>query len=214
MSKSIRFAVLASGRGSGFESIVKAQQAGVFHSHLCVLLTDRKDALALEKAKKYGVPTVVIESKNRTREEHEKEMIQALKSYDVSFLVLAGYRRILTRVLIEEFKTDRGYSRIVNVHPSLLPSFPGLHGYHQAFSYGVKQTGVTVHLVTEELDSGPICAQQAFSIEDCGTPEEVEERGLAIEHNLYPKTLEWVLPENFTVEQREFNGMVRKVCVH
>jgi phosphoribosylglycinamide formyltransferase-1 len=105
--------------------------------------------------------------------------------------------RILTPYLIDAFRCDKGYSRMVNIHPSLLPAFPGTHAYAQAFRYGVKITGVTVHLVEPVVDSGPICAQEAFSIEDCQSEDEVEMRGLAVEHRLYPKALNWILAERF-----------------
>ena len=99
--------------------------------------------------------------------------------------------------LIEAFRDPRGYVRIVNVHPSLLPSFPGVDAYRQAFEFGAKSTGVTVHLVELAVDSGPICAQESFSIADCRSVDEVEKRGLAIEHRLFPQTLSWVLAEKF-----------------
>jgi phosphoribosylglycinamide formyltransferase-1 len=108
----------------------------------------------------------------------------------------------MTPHLIEAFRSERGYSRIINIHPSLLPAFTGVSSYRQAFEFGVKTTGVTVHLVEAAVDSGPICAQEVFDIGDCKSVDEVERRGLAIEHRLFPETLKWVLPEAFSVEKR------------
>jgi folate-dependent phosphoribosylglycinamide formyltransferase PurN len=138
------------------------------------------------------------------------------------FLVLAGYMRVLTDAFIESYRSPRGYARIVNVHPSILPAFPGVGSYAQAFRHGSQLAGVTVHLVEPAVDDGPICAQASFPIGDCRSAEEVEARGLRLEHVLYPETLAWVLPEKFEVETRslDINGKglppgrsIRRLCV-
>src|SRR6185437_4066764 len=124
-------------------------------------------------------------------------VLDALSPFAPHFLVMAGYMKVVSSKLIEAFRSERGYSRITNIHPSLLPAFPGVRSYEQAFRYGAHWTGVTVHLVEEAVDTGPICAQEAFGIAKCQSAEEVERLGLEIEHRLYPSTLQWVLMESF-----------------
>jgi phosphoribosylglycinamide formyltransferase-1 len=214
----VPFAVLASGRGSNFEAIVRALEAGELRgARIVALLSDQPAAPVIEKARARGIPTLVVpqpaahpgQSVSSRRELHDEAILTALAPFAPRFLVLAGYMRLMSPKLIRAFRSERGYSRIVNVHPSLLPAFPGLEGYAQAFRHGAKITGATVHLVDDGLDTGPICAQEAFSIADLSDEASVERRGLEIEHQLYPKTLNWVLPENFVVDVREKG----RVCV-
>lgn len=205
-----RIAIFASGRGSNFDSIQTAIQTGKLDAQIVALICDQPGAPVLEKARGAGVPPLLIEVNralpaNERRGEHEARILAALAPLDVRFLVMAGYMRVLTPRLIDAFRSERGYSRIVNIHPSLLPSFAGLSGYAQAFEHGVKVTGATVHLVEHEVDSGPICAQESFSIEDCVDVASVEKRGLAIEHRLFPETLKWVLPEQFSYRPLNFS---------
>lgn len=211
-----KIAVLASGRGSNFEAILRAIAEKKLEAQVVGLLSDRKDAGALKVAENAGLLGVVVPgigaesglSLEERRKTHDQRVLRALETLQPDFLVMAGYMRVVTPVLLEAYRSKRGYTRIANVHPSLLPAFPGIHSYAQAFRHGVKWTGVTVHLVEEEVDSGPICAQEAFSIAGLKSPEEVEQRGLKIEHRLYPETLNWVLREEFEVELRE-----RRLCV-
>jgi phosphoribosylglycinamide formyltransferase-1 len=147
--------------------------------------------------------------KNTDRDAHEGEILKQLAGLKPHFIVLSGYMRIMTPRLIDAYKSERGYHRIVNIHPSLLPAFPGTRGYEQAFRYGTKVAGCTVHLVDHGLDSGPICAQEAFSIAGCADVAQVEVLGKKIEHRLYPETLAWVLPERFEV--KNINGR-QSVC--
>lgn len=194
----IPISVFASGRGGNFEAIQNAILQGKLKAKIVALVCDRPGAPVLEKAEKLDVPTLLVPvQKNLTREEHEKEIFRQLKPYQPKFLVLSGYMRLMTDFLIEEFTSKNGYTRIVNIHPSLLPAFPGQNAYAQAFNYGVKTTGVTVHLVEKTIDSGPVCAQESFDISNCRSVEEVEKKGAAIEHRLYPETLSWVLEEKF-----------------
>jgi phosphoribosylglycinamide formyltransferase-1 len=211
-----RIAVLASGRGSNFDSILASILEGRLDAEIVAVISDRAKAPVLAKAEAAGIPAIFIPPVKASagageierRQLHEKSILEALLPYRPRFLVLGGYMRILTPYLIEAFRCERGYSRMVNIHPSLLPAFPGVRSYAQAFEYGVKWTGVTVHLVEATVDGGPICAQEAFSIAHCRSVEEVEKLGLAIEHRLYPETLNWVLSERFTLESRnpEKNG--------
>ena len=213
-------AVLASGRGSNFEAILRAIQGEQLDADIRVLVTDNPQAKAIQIAQWAGIPVEIVEPpKSLTPEDvqalssrrlqHDEAILRALSRHLPKFLVMAGYMRVVTPRLIEAFRSDRGYSRIVNIHPSLLPAFPGVESYAQAFHHGVKITGSTVHLVEEQVDSGPICAQTAFDISACRTQAEVETRGLAIEHRLFPETLSWVLPEAFDVETREYKKIRR-----
>ncbi len=206
----IPIVVFASGRGSNFAAIHKAIQHHELEAEIVAVISDRSDALVLSQAREFGVPALHIpvpEKKSDRlmtdlRREHEDLILKELKRFNPQFLIMAGYMRILTPHLIEAFRSERGYSRIVNIHPSILPSFPGIHAYAQAFRYGAKVTGVTVHLVEVEVDAGPICAQESFSMVDCQSELDVEQRGLAVEHRIFPQTLKWILSEDFILEQR------------
>lgn len=212
---SIPIAVLASGRGSGFEAISSAVRRGVLDAEIVALVSDQKNAPALAKAKDLGYVAHVVSTEGY-RKDHEAKILDFFSQLPTPprFLVLAGYMRVFSPHLIEAFRSGRGYSRMVNVHPSLLPAFSGVKGYEQAFSHGCKVAGVSIHLVEPEVDDGPICAQEAFSIADCRSVEEVESRGLAVEHRLFPETLKWVLPEKFALEERDsVAGRKRRLCV-
>ena len=208
--------LFASGRGTNFDAISQAIEAKTLQARIQAVVSDQPHAAVLSKAKAAGLATIVVPfpssqfgSIEERRREHEKLILKEILPLRPRFLVLAGYMRILTQDLIEAFRSEKGYSRIVNIHPSLLPSFPGIHSYAQAYRYGTHVAGVTVHLVESAVDSGPICAQEAFSIADCRSVEEVEKRGLEIEHRLFPQTLDWVLSEKFSVEMREWRLCVR-----
>jgi phosphoribosylglycinamide formyltransferase-1 len=214
----IPIVVLASGRGSNFESIQSQIAEGQLKADIRAVISDQPSALVLGKARKWGIPDRVIpfpDAKNGAsladrRSEHEYKLLKELEKIKPKFLILAGYRRIITPILIDAFRCDKGYSRMVNIHPSLLPAFPGLGSYAQAFRYGAHLAGVTIHLVEPEVDAGPICAQAAFSITDCQSEQEVEERGLAVEHRLLPQSLSWILPEKFKIEVRPGG---RRLCL-
>lgn len=206
----VPIAVLGSGRGSNFDAILGAIREGRLEAEIQCVISDQPAASVLEKARAEGIPALTIPpitqdsapglSPVERRKAHEREILRQLSSHAPRFLVLAGYMRILTPVLLDAFDSGRGYRRIVNVHPSLLPAFPGVDAYRQAFESDAKTTGVTVHLVDEGVDTGPICAQERIEIADCLSVEEVVARGLAVEHRIYPETLAWVLPEKFQVE--------------
>lgn len=202
--------VLASGRGSNFLAIHQAIQRGELNTEITAVISDQPNAGVLTQAKKVGIPPFAIPiplqyerlSLLEKRQAHEELLLHQIKKLNPQFLVLAGYMKILTAHFIEKFRCDRGYTRLVNIHPSLLPAFPGIRAYAQAYRYGVKVTGATVHLVEAKIDSGPICAQEVFSIENCRSEEEVEQLGLTVEHRLYPRTLKWLLKEKFKFETR------------
>jgi phosphoribosylglycinamide formyltransferase-1 len=207
--KTVKIAVFASGRGTGFEAIAAAVAGGKLDAEIVALVTDQPKAPVIEKARKVGVKIVVIpwdelprqKSPAERRALHEEKVLAELQAISPKFLVLAGYMRILTPKLIEAFRAGPGrHVRIVNIHPSLLPAFPGVDAYRQAFEHGCRVAGATVHLVELEVDAGPICAQRSFDISHCQSAEEVEKLGLAVEHELYPETLRWVLAEKFEMK--------------
>jgi phosphoribosylglycinamide formyltransferase-1 len=203
--KPTRVALFSSGRGSNFESIF-AEKANL-NIEITGLICDKKEALVLEKARKLGVPILLTPKPNLQIE----EVLFFLKETQTEWVILAGYMRLISEKVIEAMRSPRGHSRVINIHPSLLPAFPGLAGYQQAFNYGCKIAGVTIHLVEKELDQGPILAQECFDISSIQSPSEIEARGLAIEHRLYPKTLNWVLKENFTLEVLGGRSCVRSL---
>jgi phosphoribosylglycinamide formyltransferase-1 len=206
----IPIVVMASGRGSNFDAIQQAIVQGRLKAEILGVISDQRGAGVLARAEEFGIPTWVVPFPDRSEAEnildrrlrHESRLLEVIGPLQPRFIVMAGYMRIITSSLIDAFRCDKGYSRMVNIHPSLLPAFPGLHGYGQAFRYGAQVAGVTVHLVEAGVDSGPICAQEVFSIVDCRSEQEVEKRGLAIEHRLYPETLKWILSENFQLIPR------------
>jgi len=217
MKKHPRIAILASGKGSNFEAIASAIEKDKLNAEIMAVISDCETAPVLRKADHLGVPAHYVAPPSipdplMKRRNHEKNILAKLDGLAVDFLVLAGYMRMITPELLKPFKSDRGYYRVVNIHPSLLPAFPGVGSYDQAFAYGCHWTGVTVHLVDEEMDHGPICAQEAFSIKDCRSGDEVLSRGIEIEHRLYPETLDWVLQERFQVIERSLDKQ-RRVCV-
>lgn len=213
--KPVPIAILASGRGTNFVAIAEAVRAGKIEARITALVCDRPDAQALAHARALGikghlVPVDSTLEPGARREHHENQVLELLAGDPPRFLVLAGYMRVLSERMIECFRSERThYTRIVNIHPSLLPAFPGTGGYAQAFRHGAKVSGVTVHFVEREVDSGPICAQEAFSIADCANAGQVEARGLAIENRLYPETLAWVVPEAFECVAEEGRTRVR-----
>lgn len=191
LGRTPRIAILASGRGSNFSAIAKAVSEKRLHAEIALVASDRAEALVLEKAQSLSLKTLV--------EKNQMRLAMALRELQVDYVVLAGYMRILKQEFISQFQDERGFSRIVNIHPSLLPELPGLESYRRAFEQKFAQTGVTVHFVDAGVDTGPICAQKSFSIADCLSVEEVEKRGLMIEHELYPATLSWVLSNRFEI---------------
>jgi len=177
----MNIAILISGRGSNMVALVDAVQSGeIPDSEISVVISDKPNAPGLEKARARNIETVVIERRGRTREEHDAEIIAELKRRDVELVCLAGYMRLLSCDFINAFP-----DRIINIHPSLLPAFPGLDAQKQALEHGVKITGCTVHFVNEALDAGPIILQRAVEIRDGDTVESLSSRILEQEHSAY-----------------------------
>jgi phosphoribosylglycinamide formyltransferase-1 len=177
----MKIGILISGRGSNMVALIDAVKSGVIpDSEIAVVISDKPDAAGLAKAAERGVETVVIERKGRTRAEHDTEIIAELRERDIELICLAGYMRLLSAEFIRAFP-----SRIVNIHPSLLPSFPGLNVQQQAIDHGVKISGCTVHIVNEDLDAGPIILQKAVEVNDDDTADTLAARILEQEHSAY-----------------------------
>lgn len=197
--------VLASGRGSNFEAVAEAVERNRLEANILALVCDQPGAAVLKKAESRGIPALCVpKTRDQSSEAHEQLWlgeVARVSGQKPEWLILAGYMRILSAQLIQQFELEAGVARIVNVHPSLLPAFPGRDSYRQAFEARCRETGVTVHLVTHEVDAGPICAQQSFDISDCQSAEEVERKGLELEHKLYPETLKWILARRFSLER-------------
>jgi len=186
-----RLGILLSGRGSNFEAIARAVQAGTLPAEIAVVISNRPDAKGLETAREMGLPAVSLPSPGIARPDYDRQLVDLLRGYKVDLVCLAGFLRLLTPVMIQAFP-----SRIINIHPSLLPSFPGLHAQKQALDYGVKVSGCTVHYVIEEMDAGPILSQVAVPVLAGDTEDDLAKRILVAEHQLYVEALHDVLTKN------------------
>jgi phosphoribosylglycinamide formyltransferase-1 len=192
--------VLISGRGSNLQALIDAVQQGRLRATIAVVISNREDAAGLERARRAGIETVCISHRGwAAREDFDRALVRELQTRDVSLVCLAGFMRIFTAAMLEAYP-----NRIVNIHPSLLPSFPGLHPQQQAIDHGVKVTGVTVHLVDGELDGGPIVLQRTVPVLDTDTAESLAERILIEEHIAYPEAVERLLDGGWSVEGRRW----------
>lgn len=181
----LRLGVMASGRGSNLQSMMDAASAGKIDSEVVVVLSDNEGAFALERARKAGIPAVHVNPANYTsKEDYERVIVETLRNYNVGLVCLAGYMRLVGPAMLESFP-----NKIINIHPSLLPSFPGLHGQEQALEYGVKFSGCTVHFVDEGIDTGPIIIQAVVPVLEDDTVETLSARILAQEHVIYPEAI-------------------------
>ncbi len=192
-----KIAILISGRGSNMIALLDAIRAGRLEAEAALIISNMENAPGLIKAKERGVETLVISHKGRSREDHDREIVSELKRRDVSLVCLAGYMRLLSGFFVQAFE-----NRILNIHPSLLPAFPGIDAQRQALEHGVKITGCTVHLVDEHLDHGPIVVQQAVEVLDDDTVETLTSRILGHEHRIYTEAVARVLSPAFRVEGR------------
>lgn len=193
-----RIAVLLSGRGSNFEAIAESVAVGrIPNAEIAVVVSNRENAPGMEKARERGLEAVVIPSKGRDREDYDREVVALLKAKQVDLVCLAGFMRLLSRYFVQEFR-----HRILNIHPALLPAFPGLEAQKQALDWGVKVSGCTVHLVDENLDAGPIVVQAVVPVQDSDTEETLSARILQEEHRIYTEAINIVLGGNFRIEGR------------
>lgn len=193
-----RIAVLLSGRGSNFEAIAESVRAGrIPDAELTIVVSNRENAGGVEKARQRGIEAVVIPSKGKQREEYDREVVTLLKEKKIDLVCLAGFMRLLSPYFVQEFR-----HRILNIHPALLPSFPGLEAQKQALEWGVKFSGCTVHLVDEHLDAGPIVCQAVVPVEDGDTEEALAARVLREEHRIYAEAINIVLSGRYRIEGR------------
>jgi phosphoribosylglycinamide formyltransferase-1 len=192
--------VLISGRGSNLQAIIDAIAAGTLDARIGVVISNRADAAGLERARRAGIDTLCLSHRDYpSREDYDRALIAALRACEVGLVCLAGFMRLLSPVFIQAFA-----GAILNIHPSLLPAFPGLDAQHQAWAHGVKVSGATVHLVDRDLDAGPIVLQRAVPVLDDDTAETLAARILEQEHALYPQAIGLVLDGGWTVEGRRF----------
>ncbi|MES1042238.1 phosphoribosylglycinamide formyltransferase [Peribacillus simplex] len=189
-----RLAVFASGNGSNFQSIAEAIKSGKLEAEICLVVCDREDAYVLERAKLENIDTFSFSAKNYSNKtEYEMEILEKLRQYEIEFIILAGYMRLIGQTLLQKYS-----QRIVNIHPSLLPSFPGKDAIGQAFDAGVKETGVTVHYVDDGMDTGPVIAQKAVPILEGDTKDILQKRIQEMEHDLYPSVLQELCHKKLT----------------
>jgi phosphoribosylglycinamide formyltransferase 1 len=189
--------VLISGRGSNLQALLDASASGELGGRVAVVISNVAGAAGLDRARKAGVPAVVHDHRGRSREDHDRAMLGDLRAHQVELVCLAGYMRLLSPVLLEAYP-----HRVLNVHPSLLPAFPGLDAQRQAWEHGVKVSGATVHLVEQGLDTGPIVLQEAVPVLPSDTADDLAARILAAEHRLYPRAVRLMLEGRCRVEGR------------
>lgn len=190
-AKKARIAILISGRGSNMVALADAVRDGTIpNAEIAVIVSDQPQAAGLEKATELGIETLVIERRGRSREEHDREIVAALQSRSVDLICLAGYMRVLSLEFIDAYR-----GLILNIHPSLLPLFPGLNAQGQALDRGASVSGCTVHFVDETLDGGPIIARREVPIHDDDSVDSLSARILAEEHKLYPEAVRRILDQ-------------------
>jgi phosphoribosylglycinamide formyltransferase 1 len=193
-----KLAVLVSGRGSNLQAIIDSIDQKELHAHISIVISNKIDAMALERAKKHDIKTIFIDPASYLdKNAYDKALVEKLKFFSVDLICLAGYMRILGEEVIQTFK-----EKIINIHPSLLPAFPGLNAQKQAIEYGVKFSGCTVHFVDSGVDSGPIISQTVVPIYDDDDEKSLSERILNEEHNLYPKAIRMIKEKQLKINNR------------
>ncbi len=194
----LRLGVLASGRGSNLQAIIDAIDQRRLNAVLAVVISNKADAPALERARRCGTPAIFLDPKATSgREAYDGAILECLRKHDVELVVLAGYMKIVTPILLDAYS-----NRMMNIHPSLLPSFPGLAAQRQALEWGVKMAGCTVHFVTEGVDAGPIIRQATVPVYEDDTEESLSARILLEEHRLYPEAIQLYAENRLLVEGR------------
>lgn len=198
----LRVAVLASGRGSNLQAIIDAIEAGQVQARIVAVISNKKDAIALERARKHGLKDLFVDPKPfagepDSREAYDRALLEIIQQHDVELVLLAGYMKIVTAVLVNAYA-----NRMMNIHPSLLPSFPGLDVQKKAIDWGCKLAGCTVHFVTEGVDEGPIIIQAAVPILDSDTSDTLAARILVQEHKIYPRAVQLFAEGRLRVDGR------------
>jgi phosphoribosylglycinamide formyltransferase-1 len=195
--KRLRVAVLVSGSGTNLQSVLDRCASGSIDAEVVLVFSNKREATALERARRAGVPTEVLEPAGLGREEYDAKAAVVIDRYGPELLVLAGYMRIVTPAFVDHFR-----DRIINIHPALLPAFPGVNAQKQALDYGVRVTGCTTHFVRAEVDAGPIILQEAVTVEPGDTEESLTRRVLEREHELLPRTIQLFAEGRLKVEGR------------
>ncbi|MGE0591982.1 MAG: phosphoribosylglycinamide formyltransferase [Vicinamibacterales bacterium] len=195
-----RLGVLVSGRGSNLQALIDAVRGGRLDAEIAIVVSNRPAAYALERARAHGIEAVALDHRQyASRDDYDRELARLLGSRGVGLVCLAGFMRLVGQPLLDAFP-----DAIVNIHPSLLPAFPGVDAQRQALDWGVKVSGVTVHLVNRELDAGPIVLQRTVAVEPGDTPESLAERILIEEHRVYPEAVGLLLGGRWHIEGRRF----------
>ena len=199
MSRIVNVGVLVSGSGSNLQSIIDHIEKEALPARIRIVVSNNPSAFALERARKHGIPCAVIEhGGSGSRDEYDRKLVEALKVHDVELVALAGFMRVLTPFFLRAFPM-----RVMNIHPALLPSFPGTHGQKKAFDYGVKFSGCTVHFADEGVDTGPIIIQAVVPVYDSDTEDTLSQRILKEEHRIYPKAIKLYAEGKLQVEGRK-----------
>ncbi len=198
MEKMASLGVLISGSGTNLQAIIDGVEQGTLPARIAVVVSNKTEAFGLTRAREHGIPTEVISHRQfGSREEYDAELVRVLKEYNADLIALAGFNRIVTPVLLKAFP-----QHVLNIHPALLPSFPGLHAQRQAVEYGVRVSGATVHFVDEQMDHGPIIVQAAVPVLPQDTEETLAQRILVQEHIIYPLALKMVIEERVKIDGR------------
>ncbi|TFB07863.1 phosphoribosylglycinamide formyltransferase [Candidatus Atribacteria bacterium MT.SAG.1] len=191
--------VLASGRGTNLQAIIEAVEQGRIEGEISIVVSDNPDAYALKRAKQHNIETQYIDFRSfKNREDYDKKVVECLKEKKIDLVVLAGYMRIISPYFIKAYK-----NKIMNIHPALLPSFPGLHAQKQAVEHEVKVSGCTVHFVDEGVDLGPIILQKEVEVKDDDTEESLAERILKEEHQIYPRAIQLFSEGRLVIKRRK-----------
>lgn len=195
----MRLAVLASGYGSNLQAIIDAVERGEINGKVEVVISDNREAFALERARRCGIEALFVSPRDYPgRENYDRALVALLRERKIELVILAGFMRLLSPLFVDAFR-----GKIMNIHPSLLPAFPGLEGVKQALDYGVKVTGCTVHFVDEGLDTGPIILQEAVEVFDSDDVESLHQRIHQVEHRLYPKAIQLFIEGKLQIKGRK-----------
>ena len=199
MSEPLRLAILLSGNGSNLQAIIDAIEQGLLDAEICLVLSNNAQAYGLERASNHGIETRVLDHRDfSSREAYDDALREVLDAVAPDLVVLAGFMRILGTAFIEAFS-----GRVINIHPSLLPAYKGLNTHQRALDNGETEHGVSIHVVTAELDDGPVLLQAGYAIEPGDTAEDLQRKGHRLEHQMYPRVLQWFSERRLRVDQGE-----------
>jgi phosphoribosylglycinamide formyltransferase-1 len=206
MADLLKLGILISGNGSNLQSIIDHIEKGSLKATIKIVISNNPDAYGITRAKKHGIPVVVLKNGDfKNKEDFDLELIRILKNNSVDLVILAGFMRIITSTFLKAFP-----QKIMNIHPALLPSFPGIHGQKQALEYGVKLSGCTVHFVDEGVDTGPIIIQSAVQVFDDDTEETLAARILKEEHRIYPLAIQFFAEGKIEIKGRKISIKTKK----